>query len=226
MTVFEGADGVPADTEAEELWMKAGVPRDHLLRFGKKDNFWQMGDTGPCGPCSEIHYDRGPPVPRATPLPNGEGDRVMEIWNLVFMQYDRDAQGNLKPLPRPSIDTGMGLERVASILQGVDSNYEIDLFRPIFEAIWKRAKVEPAQRAETANRTASQVIADHIRAATFMVYDGVVPSNEGRGYVLRKIIRRALRFGRKLGIEGRFFAELAPSVFRPWATPTPSWKGN
>ncbi|WP_306598541.1 alanine--tRNA ligase [Geothrix sp. 21YS21S-2] len=225
VSVFEGADGVPADDEAREMWAKAGVPRDHILAFGKKDNFWQMGDTGPCGPCSEIHYDRGPQY-AGDDLPNGEGDRVMEIWNLVFMQYDRDAQGNLKPLPRPSIDTGMGLERVASILQGVDSNYEIDLFRPIFEAIWKRAKVDPAQRAETTNRTASQVIADHIRAATFMVYDGVVPSNEGRGYVLRKIIRRALRFGRKLGIEGRFFAELAPSVFAAMGDAYPELEGE
>jgi len=225
VSVFEGADGVPADDEAREMWAKAGVPRDHILAFGKKDNFWQMGDTGPCGPCSEIHYDRGPQY-AGDDLPNGEGDRVMEIWNLVFMQYDRDAQGNLKPLPRPSIDTGMGLERVASILQGVDSNYEIDLFRPIFEAIWKRAKVDPAQRAETTNRTASQVIADHIRAATFMVYDGVVPSNEGRGYVLRKIIRRALRFGRKLGIEGRFFAELSPSVFAAMGDAYPELEGE
>jgi alanyl-tRNA synthetase len=225
VSVFEGADGVPADEEAEEMWRKAGVPADHILRFGKKDNFWQMGDTGPCGPCSEIHYDRGAHY-AGDDRPNGEGDRVMEIWNLVFMQYDRDAQGVLKPLPRPSIDTGMGLERVASILQGVDSNYEIDLFRPIFEAIWKRAKVDPAQRAEVANRTASQVIADHIRAATFMVYDGVVPSNEGRGYVLRKIIRRALRFGRKLGIEGRFFAELAPSVFAAMGDAYPELQGE
>ena len=212
VTVFEGADGLPADTEAEELWIKAGVPRERLMRCGKKDNFWQMGDTGPCGPCSEIHYDRGAHY-SGDAVPNGEGDRVMEIWNLVFMQYDREANGTMKPLPRPSIDTGMGLERVASILQGVDSNYEIDLFQPIFAAIWKQAKVDPDQRAEATNRTASQVIADHIRAATFMIYDGVVPSNEGRGYVLRKIIRRALRFGRKLGIEGRFFANLAPSVF-------------
>jgi alanyl-tRNA synthetase len=211
VTVFEGKEGVPADTEAEELWLKVGVPRDRVVRCGS-DNFWQMGDTGPCGPCSEIHYDRGPHY-SGDATPNGEGDRVMEIWNLVFMQYDREANGTMKPLPRPSIDTGMGLERVASILQGVDSNYEIDLFRPIFEAIWKKASVEPAQRSETTNRTASQVIADHIRAATFMVYDGIVPSNEGRGYVLRKIIRRALRFGRKLGIEGRFFADLSPSVF-------------
>ncbi len=225
VTVFEGAEGIPADTEAEEMWAAAGVPRDRIMRFGKKDNFWQMGDTGPCGPCSEMHYDRGPQFP-GDDLPNGEGDRVMEIWNLVFMQYERDAKGVLTPLPRPSIDTGMGLERVASILQGVDSNYEIDLFRPIFDAIWKRAKVDAGQRAETSNRTASQVIADHIRAATFMIFDGVVPSNEGRGYVLRKIIRRALRFGRKLGIEGRFFADLAPSVFAAMGDAYPELEGE
>ncbi|MGB7650804.1 MAG: alanine--tRNA ligase, partial [Gallionella sp.] len=156
-------------------------------------------------------YDRGEHYP-GDAEPNGEGDRVMEIWNLVFMQYVRDAQGNLSPLPKPSIDTGMGLERTASILQGKDSNYEIDLFEPIFEAIWKVAKVKPEDHAELTNRTASQVIADHIRAATFMTFDGVVPSNEGRGYVLRKIVRRALRFGKKLGIEGTFFAGLVPSV--------------
>ncbi len=224
VTVYEGAEGIPADTEAEQLWLDAGVPRDRVMRCGS-DNFWQMGDTGPCGPCSEIHYDRGPRY-SGDAQPNGEGDRVMEIWNLVFMQYDREANGTMKPLPRPSIDTGMGLERVASILQGVDSNYEIDLFRPIFEAIWKRAGIEPALRAETANRTASQVIADHIRAATFMIYDAVVPSNEGRGYVLRKIIRRALRFGRKLGIQGRFFADLAPSVFQAMGDAYPELEGE
>jgi len=213
ITVFEGADGVPADTEAEDLWKAAGVPPERIMRFGKKDNFWQMGDTGPCGPCSEMHYDRGAHLP-GDATPNGEGDRVMEIWNLVFMQYERNSKGVLAPLPKPSIDTGMGLERTASILQGVDTNYEIDLFAPIFEAIWKAAKVNPEDRKEHANRTASQVVADHIRAATFMCYDGVVPSNEGRGYVLRKIVRRALRFGRKLGIEGLFFAELAPAVFQ------------
>jgi alanyl-tRNA synthetase len=213
ITVFEGADGVPADVEAEELWKAAGVPAERIMRCGKKDNFWQMGDTGPCGPCSEMHYDRGAHVP-GDATPNGEGDRVMEIWNLVFMQYERDPKGVLTPLPKPSIDTGMGLERTASILQGVDTNYEIDLFAPIFEAIWKVAKVRPEDRHELANRTASQVIADHIRAATFMCYDGVVPGNEGRGYVLRKIVRRALRFGRKLGIEGLFFSELAPAVFQ------------
>jgi len=211
VTVFEGSEGVPADTEAEELWKGMGVTPDRILRFGKKDNFWQMGDTGPCGPCSELFYDRGPQVP-GDDQPNGEGDRVMEIWNLVFMQYERDAKGVLTPLPKPSIDTGMGLERTASVLQGVDSNYDIDLFAPIFQAIWATAKVKPEDRSEHTNRTASQVIADHIRAATFMTFDGVVPSNEGRGYVLRKIVRRALRFGKKLGIEGAFFAGLAPAV--------------
>jgi alanyl-tRNA synthetase len=225
ITVFEGADGVPADTEAEELWKAAGVRPDRIMRFGKKDNFWQMGDTGPCGPCSEMHFDRGAHLP-GDATPNGDGDRVMEIWNLVFMQYERDSNGVLTPLPKPSIDTGMGLERTASILQGVDTNYEIDLFEPIFSAIWKAAKVNPGDRKEHANRTASQVIADHIRAATFMCYDGVVPSNEGRGYVLRKIIRRALRFGRKLGIEGLFFADLAPAVFEAMGDQYPELLGE
>ncbi len=212
VTVFEGKEGIPADTEAEELWKAAGVPAERILRFGK-DNFWQMGDTGPCGPCSEIHYYRPLDIGgNCAELVNGEGDDTMEIWNLVFMQYEQDGKGGLKPLPKPSIDTGMGLERVASILQGKETNYEIDLFVPIFEGIWKVARIQPEERAEHTNRTASQVVADHIRAAVFMVFDGVVPSNEGRGYVLRKIVRRALRFGKKLGIEGLFFADLAPTV--------------
>jgi alanyl-tRNA synthetase len=225
VTVFEGSEGVPADTEAEELWRAAGVRPDRIMRFGKSDNFWQMGDTGPCGPCSEMHFDRGDHIP-GDAIPNGSGDRVMEIWNLVFMQYERDAKGVLTPLPKPSIDTGMGLERTASILQGVDTNYEIDLFEPIFEAIWKAAKVDPQERHDLANRTASQVVADHIRAATFMCFDGVGPSNEGRGYVLRKIIRRALRFGRKLGIEGLFFADLAPAVFQAMGDQYPELLGE
>jgi alanyl-tRNA synthetase len=225
VTVFEGADGVPADTEAEALWQAAGVPAERIRRFGKKDNFWQMGDTGPCGPCSEIFFDRGEKY-AGDATPNGEGDRVMEIWNLVFMQYERDAAGNLTPLPKPSIDTGMGLERTASILQGVDSNYETDLFAPIFEAIWAAARVKPGERGEHTNRTASQVIADHIRAATFMCFDGVVPSNEGRGYVLRKIVRRALRFGKKLGIEGAFFAGLVPAVHAAMGDAYPELQGE
>ncbi|MBI4911494.1 MAG: alanine--tRNA ligase [Acidobacteria bacterium] len=213
VTVFEGAEGIPADTEAEELWKAAGVQPDRILRFGKKDNFWQMGDTGPCGPCSEMHYYRPRDLSgNRADLVNGDGDDVMEIWNLVFMQYERDGAGVLTALPKPSIDTGMGLERTASILQGVESNYEIDLFAPIFGAIWANTRLTPEQRREHSNRTASQVVADHIRAATFMTFDGVVPSNEGRGYVLRKIIRRALRFGKKLGIKGTFFGELVGSV--------------
>jgi alanyl-tRNA synthetase len=213
VSVFEGTQGIPADDEAAELWEKVGMPKERILRFGKKDNFWQMGDTGPCGPCSEMHYYRPKDMAgNRAELVNGDGDDIMEIWNLVFMQYEQDGKGGLTPLPKPSIDTGMGLERTASILQGVESNYEIDLFEPIFEAIWHVAKVPEDQRSEHTNRTASQVVADHIRAATFMVFDGVVPSNEGRGYVLRKIIRRALRFGKKLGIEGLFFADLARAV--------------
>jgi alanyl-tRNA synthetase len=213
VTVFEGYPGIPADDEAAELWRKVGVPENRILRFGKKDNFWQMGDTGPCGPCSEMHYYRPKNLDRnRAELVNGDGDDIMEIWNLVFMQYEQDGKGGLTPLPKPSIDTGMGLERTASILQGVESNYEIDLFEPIFQGIWNVARIPAGERTEHTNRTASQVIADHIRAATFMVFDGVVPSNEGRGYVLRKIVRRALRFGKKLGIEGPFFADLAPAV--------------
>ncbi|MDP2876581.1 MAG: alanine--tRNA ligase, partial [Holophaga sp.] len=201
--------------EAEELWKAVGVPADRILRFGKKDNFWQMGDTGPCGPCSEMHYYRPKDLAGNRPeLVNGDGDDIMEIWNLVFMQYEQDGKGGLSPLPKPSIDTGMGLERTASILQGKETNYEIDLFEPIFEGIWKVARVSLGERTIHTNRTASQVVADHIRAAVFMVFDGVVPSNEGRGYVLRKIVRRALRFGKKLGIEGTFFAALAPTVFQ------------
>jgi alanyl-tRNA synthetase len=213
VTVFEGADGIPADHEAARLWQEVGVRPDRILKFGKKDNFWQMGDTGPCGPCSEMHYFRPKDLAGNNPdLVNGDGDDVMEIWNLVFMQYERDGAGVFTPLPKPCVDTGMGLERTASILQGVESNYEIDLFVPIFSAIWANTDLSAEQRREHANRIASQVVADHIRAATFMTFDGVVPSNEGRGYVLRKIIRRALRFGKKIGIKGPFFGELVNSV--------------
>ena len=213
VTVFGGEDGVPADEEAIILWTQVGVPPERILKFGKKDNFWQMGDTGPCGPCSEIHFDRGASYP-GDDRPNGEGDRVMEIWNLVFMQYNRNDQGALAPLPKPSIDTGMGLERVASVLQKKDSNYDIDLFVPIFKAIWSMSTLPTSERQDPTAKIASQVIADHIRAATFMIADGVIPSNEGRGYVLRKIIRRALRFGKRLGMPSGFFAQLPSSVLQ------------
>jgi alanyl-tRNA synthetase len=189
-TVFEGGDGVPADDEAAELWVKAGARPDRVLRFGKKDNFWSMGDTGPCGPCSEIHYFRGDDMSQnVAALVNGPGDETMEVWNLVFMQYDRDAGGTLTPLPAPSVDTGMGLERIASVLQRVNTNYDIDLFEPIIRRI----------QASTAHVYGGKMDddLDHGRAVTFLISDGVVPSNEGRGYVLRRIIRRAIRFGRK-----------------------------
>ena len=198
-TVFEGGDGVPADDEAADLWVKAGAKRDRVLRFGKKDNFWSMGDTGPCGPCSEIHYFRGTDKSKNTAaLVNGPADTTMEIWNLVFMQYDRDADGKLTPLPAPSVDTGMGLERIASVLQDAATNYDIDLFHPIIGAIAAVGGHRYAGEMEDDLDTAVRVLCDHSRASTFLIADGVIPSNEGRGYVLRRIIRRGIRFGRKL----------------------------
>jgi len=198
-TVFEGGDGVPADDEAASLWVKVGARPDRVLRFGKKDNFWSMGDTGPCGPCSEIHYFRGDDLSKnVEALVNGPGDDTMEIWNLVFMQYDRDASGTLTPLPAPSVDTGMGLERVTSVLQNVNTNYDIDLFKPILVAIEAASDYRYRGSMDDELDTAVRVLCDHSRAATFLLSDGVIPSNEGRGYVLRRIIRRAIRFGRKL----------------------------
>src|ERR1700678_474008 len=198
-TVFNGEGGVPRDVEAYDLWAAQGVPKERIFEMGLKDNFWQMGDTGPCGPCSEIHYDVGPAaseqghVDCRFPCDCG---RYVEIWNLVFMQFDRDASGKLNPLPKPSIDTGMGLERVTAVLQGVISNYETDLFVPLIKRaaeLTGRGKitdftVEVAHEATNKSSAASlRVIADHSRAATFLISDGVLPSNEGRGYVLRKI---------------------------------------
>jgi alanyl-tRNA synthetase len=198
-TVFEGDDQVGADEEAERLWIEAGVPKERVLRFGRKDNFWQMGETGPCGPCSEIHYYRGSDLSKNHPsLVNGEGDDTMEIWNLVFMQYDRDASGVLTPLPAPSVDTGAGLERLATVMQKVDSNYDIDLFREIIAKVETTSGHKYGGSFESELDTAVRVLCDHARAATFLIADGVIPSNEGRGYVLRRIIRRAIRFGRKL----------------------------
>ncbi len=197
------------DDEADRLWKKIGVPPDRIVRCGEKDNFWQMADTGPCGPCSELHYDQGPSVP-GDDRPNGEGDRVIEIWNLVFMQFNRDAAGTLYPLPKPSIDTGMGLERLAAVAQGRFSNYDSDLFTPLLEAIGKRAGARYGEK-EAADRS-MRVIADHLRAITFLMADGVLPSNEGRGYVLRRILRRAARHGRLLGITEPFLHELTTAV--------------
>jgi alanyl-tRNA synthetase len=246
VTIFKGEGGVPRDAEAYDLWFVEGVSKDRVFEFGLKDNFWQMGDTGPCGPCSEIHFDMGPAA-----SDQGHADcafgcdcgRYVEIWNLVFMQFDRDASGRLNPLPKPSIDTGAGLERLAAVLQGVISNYETDLFVPLIERAAELTKghvgadalVRPAEQSSAIGSGAPlrrtgegtrphadslghksaaslRVIADHSRAATFLISDGVVPSNEGRGYVLRKIIRRAVTHGRLLGQTKPFLHEMVGAV--------------
>jgi len=219
VTIFKGENGVPRDAEAYDLWLGQGVSKDSIYEFGAKDNFWQMGDTGPCGPCSEIHYDMG-----VAASDEGHTDcafscdcgRYVELWNLVFMQFDRDASGKLNPLPKPSIDTGMGLERLAAVLQGVISNYETDLFTPLIkraaELTGASLKKEVDKEAHTKSAASLRVIADHSRAATFLISDGVTPANEGRGYVLRKIIRRAIAHGRKLGQTNPFLHQMVFAV--------------
>ncbi len=206
------------DGEAYDIWTREiGVPKSRCVRIGDKpgapkyqsDNFWQMADTGPCGPCSEIFYDHGPGIVGGPPgSPDAEGDRYIEIWNLVFMQFNRDEKGTLHPLPKPSVDTGMGLERIAAVLQGVHSNYEIDLFHDLTRAA--------ARETHTKDRASNslKVIADHIRACSFLIVDGVIPGNEGRGYVLRRIIRRAIRHGYKLGQTEPFFHRLVDDLAR------------
>jgi alanyl-tRNA synthetase len=196
------------DDEAASIWLdEIGIDKHRFSRLGESENFWSMGDTGPCGPCSEIFYDHGPDVQGGPPgSADAEGDRYIEIWNLVFMQFDRNAAGELTPLPKPSVDTGMGLERLAAIMQGVHSNYEIDLFAVLIKAA---AKVTETDNFESKSL---RVIADHIRACSFLIADGVLPSNEGRGYVLRRIIRRAIRHGYKLGAHDPFFHKLVASV--------------
>ncbi len=192
------------DDEAADIWLETiGVDRERFSRMGEKDNFWAMGDTGPCGPCSEIFSDHGPDVEGGPPgSPDEDGDRYVEVWNLVFMQYDRSADGTLSPLPKPSVDTGMGLERIAAVMQGVHSNYQIDLFATLIDAAAKAVGVK------NDGSSSLNVIADHIRACAFLIVDGVLPGNEGRGYVLRRIIRRAIRHGKKLGAEDAFFWKL------------------
>src|SRR3984885_3316499 len=177
------------DDDAAAIWKKvAGLPDDRIIRISTSDNFWRMGDTGPCAPCSEIFYDHGPEIPGGPPgSPDEDGDRFIEIWNLVFMQFDRAADGTLAPLPVPCVDTGMGLERLTAVLQHVHSNYEIDQFQHLIKVAAQLTKT-----ADLENKSL-RVIADHIRACSFLIVDGVLPSNEGRGYVLRRIIRRALR---------------------------------
>jgi len=208
VTIFQN------DDEADRLWKKVGLPAGRIVRCGEKDNFWQMGDTGPCGPCSELHFDQGPSVP-GDDRPNGEGDRVIEIWNLVFMQFNRDAAGSLHPLPKPSIDTGMGLERLAAVAQGVFSNYDSDVFTPLLNAVAERAGIRYGEK-DQADRS-MRVVADHLRAITFLMADGVLPSNEGRGYVLRRILRRAARHGRLLGIVEPFLHDLTAAVVNQMA---------
>jgi alanyl-tRNA synthetase len=202
------------DEEAERIWVEEiGIDPTRCTRMGEKSNFWQMGDTGPCGPCSEIFYDHGPEIAGGPPgTPEEDGDRYVEIWNLVFMQYDRSANGVLTPLPKPSVDTGMGLERVAAVMQGVHSNYDIDLFKSLIQAAAVLTGTTDLQSSSL------RVIADHIRASTFLIIDGVVPSNEGRGYVLRRIIRRAIRHGYKLGQTQPFFHQLVADLVREMGT--------
>jgi len=206
------------DDEAYELWKQvAGMRDDRILRLGEKDNFWAMGDTGPCGPCSEVHFHQGDELPCVLEQAGGkclgpacECDRWLEIWNLVFMQFNRDASGKMTPLPKPSIDTGMGLERVAAVMQGVQSDYDTDLFRPLITRVERLSSKRYGANAE--HDVSMQVIADHARAATFLITDGVTPSNEWRGYVLRRIMRRAMRHGRMLGLERPFLWEVTPTV--------------
>ena len=204
VTVFED------DDEAADIWIKeVGVDPTRFSRLGEKDNFWAMGDTGPCGPCSEIFYDHGPDVAGGPPgSPDDDGDRYVEVWNLVFMQFDRSADGTLTPLPKPSVDTGMGLERISAVMQGVHSNYEIDLFAKLIQAAADILGID------NDGSSSLNVIADHIRACAFLVVDGVLPGNEGRGYVLRRIIRRAIRHGKKLGMDALFFHKLVAPLAR------------
>ncbi len=229
VTIFKGENGVERDAEAYDLWAGQGIPKNRIYEMGMKDNFWQMGDTGPCGPCSEIHYDMGVAASDQghTDCEFGcECGRYVEIWNLVFMQFDRDSSGKLTPLPKPSIDTGMGLERLACVLQGVISNYDTDLFTPLTKraaeltGAGKRAEPRSAGQpgaavpTQASHKSAAslRVIADHSRAATFLISDGVLPSNEGRGYVLRKIIRRAITHGRLVGQTKPFLYQMIYAV--------------
>ncbi|MGD8636645.1 MAG: alanine--tRNA ligase [Gammaproteobacteria bacterium] len=196
------------DDEAAEIWLEEiGVSPEQFRRLGADSNFWAMGDTGPCGPCTEIFYDHGPDVPGGPPgSPDEDGDRFVEVWNLVFMQYERAADGSMKPLPKPSVDTGMGLERIAAVMQGTYNNYQIDLFQSLMKAAAEATGVKVQESPSL------RVIADHIRACAFLIVDGVLPSNEGRGYVLRRIIRRAIRHGYKLGQQEPFFHRLVGTL--------------
>src|SRR6201996_2266899 len=213
VTIFKGEEGIPRDEEAYELWRGQGIPPDRIHELGMKDNFWAMGDTGPCGPCSEIFYDMGLAASETgEDKPFGEDDaRYVEIWNLVFMQFDRDQRGELHLLPKPSIDTGAGLERMATVLQGKISNFETDLFTTLIARAGELTNTR-YQDGQAASDASLRIIADHSRAATFLISDGVLPANEGRGYVLRKILRRGIRHGRMLGQEDTFIYQMVAAV--------------
>jgi alanyl-tRNA synthetase len=248
-TVFDGEGGLPWDAEAYDLWKAQGVAPERIHKLGAKDNFWAMGDTGPCGPCSEIHFFQGNDIPCAEERAGRaclgvacDCDRWLEIWNLVFMQFERGADGNLTPLPKPSIDTGAGLERMASVAQGKRSNYDTDLFQSVIRAIERIAgkKYGASGRSETASPArgagpeaeqsdvdvSMRVIADHARATTFLVGDGVLPANEGRGYVLRRIMRRAIRHGKRLGLEKPFLADVCAAVIAEMGAAYPEAREN
>ncbi|HVE81742.1 MAG TPA: alanine--tRNA ligase [Myxococcales bacterium] len=232
VTVFDGERGIPWDEEAFELWAKQGVPRERIHKLGYKDNFWAMGDTGPCGPCSEIHFHQGDDIPCAEVAAGRpcqgvacDCDRWLEIWNLVFMQFERkEKDAPLVPLPKPSIDTGAGLERVTSVVQGMRSNYDTDLFQALIGRIAELAK-KPYGKAED-DSASMRVIADHSRAAAFLIADGVLPSNEGRGYVLRRIMRRAIRHGSKLGLHEVFLPSTVDQVISLMGEAYPDLKDN
>jgi alanyl-tRNA synthetase len=230
-TVFSGEGGIPWDEEAYALWKAQGVPESRIFRLGAKDNFWAMGETGPCGPCSELHFFQGNDIPCAEEKAGRpclgvacDCDRWLEIWNLVFMQFERSPEGGLTPLPKPSIDTGAGLERMAAVVQGKRSNYDTDLFQNIIRAIEKVA----GKRYDAASDdgVSMRVIADHARATTFLVGDGVLPSNEGRGYVLRRIMRRAIRHGKRLGLEKLFLAAICGAVIDEMGRAYPETREN
>ncbi|MEI7705606.1 MAG: alanine--tRNA ligase [Deltaproteobacteria bacterium] len=231
-TVFAGEGNLPWDEEAFELWKMAGVPVERIHRLGAKDNFWAMGDTGPCGPCSEIHYFQGNDIPCAEEKAGRkcqgvacDCDRWLEIWNLVFMQFERAADGHLTPLPKPSIDTGAGLERIGAVVQGKRSNYDTDIFQSIIRAIEKIAGKRYGH-TDSPDDVSMRVIADHARATTFLVGDGVLPSNEGRGYVLRRIMRRAIRHGKRLGLDQVFLARVAEAVIAEMGDVYPEIREN
>ncbi|MBS0286917.1 MAG: alanine--tRNA ligase, partial [Proteobacteria bacterium] len=216
VTVFED------DNEAADIWLKEmGVSPSRFKRCGEKDNFWAMGDTGPCGPCTEIYYDHGEKVDPHQKAPDEDGDRFIEIWNLVFMQYNRDSSGVMSPLPKPSVDTGMGMERLAAVMQGVHSNYEIDLFVNLIKAAAMILQISGHEKEKSL-----RVLADHIRSCAFLISDGVLPSNEGRGYVLRRIMRRALRHGNQLGANQSFFYKLVGPLVQEMGEAYPSLKAQ